>query len=45
MTVVEYYIKGDSDRHARYFPSRLAARNFYALLKNDPLCVGVRIVD
>ncbi len=45
MLVVEYYMKGDNQRHARYFASRVAARNFYQLMVNDPNCAEVRTLD
>ncbi|HQZ94858.1 MAG TPA: hypothetical protein PLP21_00995 [Pyrinomonadaceae bacterium] len=45
MIIVEYYIKGESEKHARYFSTRLAARNFCLLLKSDPACAGIRVIS
>ena len=44
MVIVEYYLKSSIEKHTRYFPSLVSARNFFALLKNDPECAGVRVV-
>lgn len=45
MIVVEYYIKGEAEKHSRYFATPLAARNFCVLLKNDPTCAGIRVLS
>ena len=44
MIIVEYYIKGEAEKHSRYFPTRAAAWNFCLLLKNDPTCAGINVV-
>jgi hypothetical protein len=45
MVIVEYYLKSSVEKHTRYFPTLQAARNFFVLLKNDPECAGVRVVQ
>lgn len=44
MIIVEYYIRGNAEKHSRYFASLLAARNFCAILKSDPACLAVNII-
>ena len=45
MIVVEYYIKGESGKHSRYFSTIAAARNFCSLMQNDPDCVDIRLIN
>lgn len=45
MIVVEYYIKGEPGKHARYFPTIAATRNFCTLMQNDPDCTDIRVIN
>jgi hypothetical protein len=42
--IVEYYIRGSAEKHSRYFPTAIAARNFCVMLKSDPKCLAVNII-
>lgn len=44
MIIVEYYIRGNTEKHSRYFATAVAARNFCAMLRSDPTCLAVNII-